>query len=123
MSTNFTAETFTDPIFKNVIYCKKPLTEASEAARQRFADKYNKCELFPYLCAYVTKLKQKDKLNIACCGDPVMRWGKFKGTPIKDLDEGYVNWLINGQNDIYDSTKKFIGDVYYRAHPDRKKDN
>lgn len=113
------AESFTHPIFKDVPYRNKSICEAPETARARVADKYNECQMFPLLLKYYEATKapaaSSDKSAYIDC--PLMRWGKYKGTPIKDLDPGYVNWIINGENTIYDSTKEFIKEHYYKHNP------
>lgn len=119
----FTAGSFTDPIFEEVLHNRKPLTEASEETRQKYADKANESKVTQAMLKYYGKYANppKPKIPYIKVGKPVMKWGKHKGTPIVDLDPNYVDWMINGENTIYESTKKFIGDIYYAAHPECKK--
>lgn len=122
----FTAGSFTDPIFEDVLHNRKPLTEASEETRQKYADKANESKVTQAMLKYYAKYANppKPKIPFIRSSKPstwLMKWGKHKGTPIVDLPADYVNWLIHGENTVYDSTKKFIGDIYYAAHPECKK--
>jgi len=47
---------------------------------------------------------------------PCIRFGKYKGQPIKTLPETYVKWIIEKSN-LYDTTKEFIKNVYYDIKP------
>ena len=119
-----TAESFTHPIFANVAYRGKSVCEAGEAAREKIAEKYNTCEMFPLLLQYYEATKPKpepepepERTYISV---PLMRWGKYKGTPIPEIPEDYMEWIYKGDNKLYDSTKKFLLDVYYKHNTDKK---
>jgi uncharacterized protein (DUF3820 family) len=63
---------------------------------------------FPAIAEYYHRC---EKQHMQKKNPPVITWGKYKGAPIAELPESYIDWIRNA-NGIPEGAKSFVLKVY-----------
>jgi uncharacterized protein (DUF3820 family) len=67
---------------------------------------------------YLIRIRLEEAKRSRRNAEPVMTWGKHRGTKIKDLPEDYITWICE-KSKLEDKTKDWFKRVYYTANPEK----
>jgi uncharacterized protein (DUF3820 family) len=67
---------------------------------------------------YLIRIRLEESKRSRRSVDPIMTWGKHRGTKITELPEDYITWICE-KSKLEDRTKEWFKRVYYTANPEK----